>query len=102
MKQKLALFSAIFLTLVTSTWAQMTYPPTLTDERTGQTISASTTKCIVLIHGWNPDDDANCYSGLEWSSLLTNLKDRLIGSGWGVVAYDWHTDAATGNIWDIF
>ena len=103
MKYLPILFCALFLTLAISpnlAHAQLNYPPTLIDERTTQSIPASITKCIILIHGWNPSGAANCYDSLEWSSLLISLKARLIGSGWGVVAYDWHTDAATGNIWD--
>ncbi len=86
-----------------SAHAQMTYPPTLTDERTGQSISASTTKCIILIHGWNPSGAANCYdinNGFEWFNLINNLKLQLNGSNWGLVTYHWETDAATGNIWN--
>ncbi len=82
-------------------FAQMHYPATLIDERTGHSLSTTATKCVILIHGWNPDGNPNCYSGLEWSSLLNNLKARLNGSGWGVVAYDWHEDAATGGIFGL-
>ena len=85
-----------------SAHAQMTYPPTLTDERTGQSISASTTKCIILIHGWNPSGAANCYdinNGFEWFNLIINLKAQLNGSSWGLVTYHWETDADTGSIW---
>jgi hypothetical protein len=79
-------------------FAQMHYPVTLIDERTGHSLSATSTKCVILIHGWNPDGNPNCYSGLEWSSLLNNVKAQPNGSGWDVVAYDWHEDAATGGI----
>ena len=73
------------------------YPATLIDEMTGQPLSSSATKCIVLIHGWNPSDANNCYSG-EFASLLTNLKAKLAGTGWSIVAYDWHQDASTGYV----
>ena len=85
-----------------SAHAQMTYPPTLTDERTGQSISASTTKCIILIHGWNPSGAANCYdinNGFEWFNFIINLKAQLNGSSWGLLTYHWETDADTGSIW---
>ena len=101
MKRKLALFSATFFTLIASTSfvrAQMHYPSTLINEFGGQPISAATTKCAILIHGWNPGANTNCYASFEWSNLLTALRGRLNGSGWGVVAYDWHEDAATGGI----
>ena len=58
-----------------------TYPPALIDEMTGQPLSSTATKCIVLIHGWNPSGDVNCYGG-EFSSLLINLKAKLAGTGW--------------------
>ncbi len=89
------------VSIYASAHAQMTYPPTLINELGGQSISATTTKCAILIHGWNPDGNINCYGGLEWSSLLNNVKARLNGSGWGVVAYDWHEDAATGGIFGL-
>jgi hypothetical protein len=85
-----------------SAHAQMIYAPTLTDERTGQSISASTTKCIILIHGWNPSGAANCYdinNGFEWFNLIINLKAQLNGSSWGLVTYHWEADADTGSIW---
>ena len=101
MKMLRILFGVIALFMAERGSAQMTYPPTLINELGGQPISAATTKCVILIHGWNPDGNANCYSGLEWSSLLNNVKARLNGSGWGVVAYDWHEDAATGGIFGL-
>jgi hypothetical protein len=102
MKQRILqlIFVACFCV---SAHAQMTYPPTLTDERTGQSVSASTTKCIILIHGWNPSGAANCYdinNGFEWFNLITNLKLQLSGSSWSLVTYHWEIDAATGNIWN--
>jgi hypothetical protein len=81
----------------------MTYPPTLTDEQTGQPISATTTKCIILIHGWNPSGANDCYDfdhGFEFYNLISNLKLELKTSGFAIVAYDWHLDADTGAIWD--
>ena len=106
----LALWLAVALLwslVVSSSWAQCigtttptitpTYPPTLTDELTGQPVSSATTKCIVLIHGWNPGADAYAANNsLEFSALLINLKLKLNGSGWGIIAYHWETDASTG------
>lgn len=102
MKQKI-LHLMFAVCIWASAQAQTNYPPSLTDERTGQSISASTTKCIILINGWNPNGAANCYdinNGFEWFNLLNNLKARLSGSSWGVIAYDWHQDASTGYIGD--
>ena len=103
MKHSASLYCAILLSFGAATplQAQMHYPTNLINELGGHSISATTTKCVILIHGWNPDANPNCYSGPEWSSLLTNLKARLNGSGWGVVAYDWHEDAATGSVWNF-
>lgn len=89
------------LLIATAAFAQMHYPATLNDELTGQPISALTTKCAILIHGWNPDNDPNCYAGFEWANLLSNLGLRLGATDWGIVAYDWHTDAATGSEWNL-
>ena len=106
-------FVSIFVSLVAlsmQSWAQCsipaptsapTYPPALIDEMTGQPLSSSCTKCIVLVHGWNPSGANNCYdinNGFEFYNLLLNLKARLNGSGWSIVAYDWHQDASTGLI----
>ena len=101
-------FCAIFLCGALQTLAQCTMPtpstptyPTLTDELTGQPISSSSTKCVVLTHGWNPGGANDCYDinhGFEWFNLLENLKLALKGSGWNIIAYDWHTDANTGLI----
>lgn len=94
------LFGAIALFMAERGVAQ----PTLINELGGQPISATTTKCVILIHGWNPDDYSNFYdlnSGFEWFNLLTSLKARLNGSGWGVVAYHWEDDAATGEVFDF-
>jgi hypothetical protein len=109
MKLLSILFCALFLTLATlpsraqcvipAPTSSPTYPPTLIDELTGQPLSSTATKCIVLIHGWNPSGAVNCYGG-EFSSLLTNLKIKLAGTGWSIVAYDWHQDASTGYIGD--
>ena len=104
-RQQWPLLCAIFLLLVASTgWGQCdipaptnapTYPQYLVDEMTGQPLSSHATKCIILIHGWNPDGSDNCYGG-EFSTLISKLKAKLSGTGWSLVAYDWHTDASTG------
>ena len=106
------IFGAIFLTLAAMpSWAQCsipaatstpTYPPALIDEMTGQPLSSTTTKCIVLIHGWNPngphDDFYSQNNSIEFSSLIGSLKLKLKGSGWAVVKYHWEIDADTGLI----
>ena len=109
MKHLSIFFCAVFLTFATSPsraqcvipspTSSPNYPPAIIDEITGQPLSSTATKCIVLIHGWNPSSAVNCYGG-EFSSLLINLKARLTGTGWSIVAYDWHQDASTGYIGD--
>src|ERR1039458_7762650 len=112
MKRIAGIFSALLLVLApTASRAQCSIPaptstpnyPTLVDEMTGQPLSASATKCLILIHGWNPGGAANCYSlssAFEFFNLLNNLKAKLQGKGWSIVAYDWHQDASTGQIGD--
>src|SRR5580704_9065161 len=73
----------------------------LTNEFTQQPLSSDTTKCVVLIHGWNPSGAANCYdinNGFEFYNLLNNLKSELQYTGWGIIAYHWEKDADTGAI----
>jgi sugar lactone lactonase YvrE len=118
MKKKFTILGNLFLfsvsLFITSpSWAQCdipaatstpNYPPALIDEMTGQPLSSSATKCIVLVHGWNPGVVANMYdlnNGFEFFELINNLKLKLRNTGWSIVAYDWHQDAATGSIWDL-
>jgi sugar lactone lactonase YvrE len=92
-----------FIALATANcWSQsMTYPSVLTNELTGLPLSGSATKCIVLIHGWNPSGASNCYdvnNGYEFFNLITNLKLGLKNTDWNLVAYHWEADANTGPI----
>ena len=67
-------------------------PTFLQDEITGQALDGATTKVIVLIHGWNPDDNPDAYAAAvspEWNSLFTALKAKLTGSDWKLVKYHW-------------
>src|ERR1035437_861739 len=93
----------------TRSWAQCNIPtPTSTphyhaliDEMTGQPLASSATKCVVLIHGWNPGNAPNCYDlsdAFEFYELISNLKLKLKNTDWSIVAYDWHDDASTGYI----
>ncbi len=104
MKSKLALFGTTVVMFIASTslvWSQLTYPANLTNELTSQSLSASTTKCIVLIHGWNPENVADRYQYSDQLFYLLNvLKLKLNGTGWGLIAYHWEKDAATGSVWD--
>ncbi len=85
----------------------------------------SAEKIIVVIHGWNPDENANHYapkpSGVtdtncptrpiedindndnesrnefKWEHLIVNLHaNDAIASDWKVTRYDWARDASTG------
>ncbi len=98
------------LFVASSSWAQCdiptatgtpTYPSVLIDEMTGQTLSSAATKCIVLVHGWNPYGVTDMYDindGFEFYELIINLRAKLQGTGWSIVAYDWHQDASTGLV----
>jgi len=73
----------------------------LCDELTGRTINSTTTKVIVLIHGWNDGDYPNAYSGGAWASLVDALKTKLAGSDWSLVPYHWERGplgASTGGV----
>lgn len=57
-----------------------------------------TENIIVLIHGWNPDEEVNPYASSDWSELAHNLNTAVVGlkSKWSVQKYNWAADAATG------
>lgn len=57
-------------------------------------------KLVVFIHGWNRIAADDPFESKEWIDLRTNWLKKLNDSGldWYVVPYDWHVDAATGEL----
>jgi hypothetical protein len=64
----------------------------------GNVLSSSATKLVILIHGWNPNSNADPYSGAEFTDLYTNITSIVNGTDWTVFRYDWAVDADTGGI----
>lgn len=84
--------AALFWCVFTSLPHYQAQPAFLTNEITGQPIDSTATKVIVLIHGWNPDDNPNAYvasASIDWFSLVTALKTKLTGSDWKLITYHW-------------
>ena len=66
----------------------------------GTPASISKTKLIVLVHGWNPNGEANPYSGSPLGAMATSANTWLVANGesdWQVLIYNWSADADTGN-----
>jgi hypothetical protein len=52
---------------------------------------------IVLCHGWNPSSNTNPFNTNEFQLLISNLSQRLTGTDWVIVPYNWGWDSATGG-----
>jgi hypothetical protein len=73
----------------------------LIDEMTGHLLDENAEKVIILIHGWNRNNDHNAYDqyeGGEWKyndeiafyRLFNTLKAELAGKGWSLGRIDIH------------
>lgn len=75
------------------------FSDSLTDVSTAQELANSTGKLIIVIHGWNPNSDADQFSNSpEFISLIQALKVRLQASDWQLSLYHWETDSDTGPV----
>ena len=62
----LAMLVCLSITGLTLTAQALTFPSTLTNDLDWTNIDSSARDIVVLIHGWEPGNDA-CHSGLEQS-----------------------------------
>lgn len=67
------------------------------EEPAGAQLPAGASKIIFIIHGWNPDGNADPFASAHFSSLYTNLTNATAGTDWTVFRYDWASDADTGD-----
>ena len=72
------------------------FKDTLVDEMTNRVLGSDTSKIIVVIHGWNPTSDDDPFSG-DFVELRDALKNKLAGSEWKLVFYNWKEDSDTGS-----
>jgi uncharacterized repeat protein (TIGR02543 family) len=71
----------------------------LLDAQTSQAITSDTTKCLVLIHGWNPGNQSDMFESSDTLYYLKNiLLLRFAGTGWKLATYGWEQEAATGSV----
>lgn len=60
----------------------------LLDAQTSQAITSDTTKCLVLIHGWNPGNQSDMFESSDTLYYLKNiLLLRFAGTGWKLATY---------------
>jgi tRNA threonylcarbamoyladenosine modification (KEOPS) complex Pcc1 subunit len=57
-------------------------------------------KAVILIHGWNPEEEVNPLRSGDWHYLLGQLQTKLdrTSNDWAVVNFNWARSAATGRI----
>lgn len=78
---------------------ELVYHP-LFDLLTNSVLRPGIENVVILVHGWNPSDNANQYAEGPFLDLTVNLVQALIGTGWGLVQYHWEENAATGQIYN--
>ena len=80
------------------------------DDELGETLGSArrgnAKKLVVIIHGWNPDQKCNSFSGIPKDTLnpeppLPRLLEALdaatsASTDWDLITYHWERDAATG------
>ena len=78
--------------------------PTLYDLTTSAQLTASASKIIVLVHGWNPYKVIDAFDDSPWCQLTESILAKLSTEeflGWSLVQYHWEQDAQTGFIFDL-
>ncbi|MFO1447927.1 MAG: immunoglobulin domain-containing protein [Opitutaceae bacterium] len=70
------------------------------DAKTGNALSTTARKLVVLIHGYNSRglfDQITTAETIEFQRLSNALKAALASSDWGLVLYRWERDSDTGQ-----
>jgi hypothetical protein len=65
----------------------------------GAALDTNATKLVIMIHGWNPNQNSDDYQqDTFFNNLGTAIHNQISGTDWKLVGYHWEADADTGPV----